>query len=49
MEDKEGGRTFRSSLVLLRALAMIALSRTNTQPTGTSLAAIASSAWFVLS
>ena len=40
----EGGRTFRSSLVLLRALAIIWLSRTNMQPTGTSLAAIASSA-----
>ena len=44
-EGKEkDGCTFRSSLVLLRALAIILLSRINTQPTGTSLASIASSA-----
>lgn len=37
--------TFLSSLVLLRAFAMDSLFLTNTQPTGTSPAASASSAW----
>lgn len=37
--------TFLSSLVLLRAFAMDSLFRTNTQPTGTSPATSASSAW----
>jgi hypothetical protein len=39
-------RTFRSSFVRLRALAMIFPSRTKTQPTGTSPAASASSACY---
>ena len=43
-KEEEIVNTFRNSFVLFRARAMILPSRTNTHPTGTSPAAIASSA-----
>lgn len=43
--DGRMAHTFRSSFVLFRALAMTAFSRTKIQPTGTSEAARASSAY----